>query len=176
MDHDADIDFCDSSVEPPTESTQQLDGLITGSDDQSLANADGEDAVDGSAATAGSRNVKAKISHPSSPRSREQTMDLTTDELKTEPKVEPKVEPEESGPNKVRVVVKDVAYTTYRAVLYYVSYLIVHAMTLHTQSFHTSYTLTRYCLHRSPLPSIRPSIPRRQPHYPPHPRPVLKYR
>jgi hypothetical protein len=59
-----------------------------------------------------SRNVRQKIVHPSSPRA-------------SDAQISPRgsataVEREVPGPPKLRVVVKDVAYTTYRAVLYYV--------------------------------------------------------
>jgi len=61
------------------------------------------------------RNVKQKISHPSSPRSADVA-------LKAE---QPFVIPSEKaivpGPKKMRVVIRDVAYATYKAVLYYVS-------------------------------------------------------
>ena len=117
VDHEADIDFCDSNVVHRSESEQQSQSVVAGKDDDTtLANADGERDDDGPVATAGSRNVRAKLSHPSSPRSREQVIDITED-----PMVESKAELKEPGPRKVRVIVKDVAYTTYRAVLYYVS-------------------------------------------------------
>jgi hypothetical protein len=54
------------------------------------------------------RNVRAKLSHPSSPRS-SQTVNLS-----------PRL-PELVSGSKMTVVVKDVAYSTYLALLYYVS-------------------------------------------------------
>ena len=57
------------------------------------------------------RNVRQKVSHPSSPRARN---------AQIIPRGPTLVEREVPGPPKLRVVVKDVAYTTYRAVLYYV--------------------------------------------------------
>jgi hypothetical protein len=53
------------------------------------------------------RNVQAKLSHPSSPRNNHFGLPSHQPELIM-------------GPGKLKVVVKDVAYTTYRAVLYYV--------------------------------------------------------
>lgn len=58
-----------------------------------------------------SRNVRQKLAHPSSPRARN---------AQIIPRGPTLVEREVPGPPKLRVVVKDVAYTTYRAVLYYV--------------------------------------------------------
>lgn len=58
-----------------------------------------------------SRNVRQKLAHPSSPRARN---------AQIIPRGATLVEKEVPGPPKLRVVVKDVAYTTYRAVLYYV--------------------------------------------------------
>jgi hypothetical protein len=58
-----------------------------------------------------SRNVRQKLAHPSSPRARN---------AQIIPRGPTLVEREVSGPPKLRVVVKDVAYATYRAVLYYV--------------------------------------------------------
>ncbi|KAH8114309.1 hypothetical protein DFH11DRAFT_1593744 [Phellopilus nigrolimitatus] len=65
------------------------------------------------------RNVRAKLSHPSSPRQADDTMEIDraiAEELKRTAKLG---QESVKGPRKVRVVVKDVAYTTYRAVLYY---------------------------------------------------------
>ncbi|KZT09315.1 uncharacterized protein LAESUDRAFT_723049 [Laetiporus sulphureus 93-53] len=64
------------------------------------------------------RNVRAKLSHPSSPRSEahpleQQDPDSNTIETSRE-------DPFVFGPNRIRIVVEDVAYTTYRAVLYYI--------------------------------------------------------
>jgi hypothetical protein len=72
--------------------------------------ADGDDSGEGQDGK--SRNVKQKMAHPSSPRA-------------SDVQIIPRglanvVEKEVSGPPKLRVVVKDVAYATYRAVLYYV--------------------------------------------------------
>lgn len=57
------------------------------------------------------RNVRQKLAHPSSPRAKE---------AQIIPHGPTGVEKEVPGPPKLRVVVKDVAYATYRAVLYYV--------------------------------------------------------
>jgi hypothetical protein len=59
-----------------------------------------------------SRNVRQKLAHPSSPRAR--NAQISPHRPATV------VEREVFGPPKLRVVVKDVAYMTYRAVLYYV--------------------------------------------------------
>ncbi|KAH7920470.1 hypothetical protein BV22DRAFT_1039810 [Leucogyrophana mollusca] len=62
------------------------------------------------------RNVRAKLSHPSTPRSRELALeksDVDWSILAPGPQAIP-------GPKKLRVVIRDVAYTTYRAVLYYI--------------------------------------------------------
>lgn len=59
-----------------------------------------------------SRNVRQKLAHPSSPRARNAQISPRRPTTV--------VEREVFGPPKLRVVVKDVAYTTYRAVLYYV--------------------------------------------------------
>jgi hypothetical protein len=59
-----------------------------------------------------SRNVRQKLAHPSSPRA------SIAQIIPRGPATV--VEKEALGPPKLRVVVKDVAYSTYRAVLYYV--------------------------------------------------------
>ncbi|CCM02467.1 uncharacterized protein FIBRA_04566 [Fibroporia radiculosa] len=61
------------------------------------------------------RNVRAKITHPSSPRSSRMHLD--------QPEIDycaPSREPDIPGPIKVPVVVRDVPYATFRALLYYV--------------------------------------------------------
>ncbi|KAL4080742.1 hypothetical protein J3A83DRAFT_4084952 [Scleroderma citrinum] len=65
----------------------------------------------------GERNVKRKTSHPSSPRS--VTVPLKTEPLQAQPSV-PAEKIDIPGPKKMRVVIKDVAYATYKAVLYYI--------------------------------------------------------
>ncbi|KAI0301112.1 hypothetical protein B0F90DRAFT_1719274 [Multifurca ochricompacta] len=57
------------------------------------------------------RNVRQKVVHPSSPRGRDAQVDTHVPALPVDRDV--------PGPAKLRVVVKDVAYATYRAVLYY---------------------------------------------------------
>lgn len=54
------------------------------------------------------RNVRAKLVHPSSPGNTQIDVERSPTSSET------------PGPKKSRVVVKDVAYTTYRAVLHYV--------------------------------------------------------
>ncbi len=58
------------------------------------------------------RNVRAKLSHPSSPRS----------------SPDPTSRYNTFGPPKLRVVVRDVAYSTYLAVLYYASPLLLNTL------------------------------------------------
>lgn len=117
VDHDADIDFCDSNVGHRSDSEQQSPTVVAGKDhDPTPPSGDGEHDDDTSVATPGGRNVRAKLSHPSSPRSCARDIGVTE-----EPIVEAKPQTEGPGPGKVRVIVRDVAYTTYRAVLYYVS-------------------------------------------------------
>lgn len=60
-----------------------------------------------------SRNVRPKLSHPSSPRSKDVS-------LMTDPDFSSCEAPSVPGPKKMRVIVRDVAYATYKAVLYYV--------------------------------------------------------
>jgi hypothetical protein len=76
---------------------------------ESVEPADGD--LDGEFEVRKPRNVRQKVAHPSSPRARNAQI-LARDPTH--------VEREVPGPPKLRVVVKDVAYTTYRAVLYYV--------------------------------------------------------
>jgi hypothetical protein len=81
-----------------------------------------KDTIEKDSATVGSdtetesRNVRPKLSHPSSPRNAGISFDPQEPEWQRVAKSIPLV----PGPNKTRVVVKDVAYTTYRAVLYYI--------------------------------------------------------
>lgn len=69
------------------------------------------------------RNVRAKINHPSSPRQSCRNTRRTdlSDQMDKNPFSSRHRSPR--GPSKIRVVVKDVAYSTYRAVLYYVGAL-----------------------------------------------------
>lgn len=61
------------------------------------------------------RNVRPKLSHPSSPGNSTLAFDRHEPEWQHVSRSDPL-----HGPNKLHVVIKDVAYTTYRAVLYYV--------------------------------------------------------
>ena len=77
------------------------------------------------------RNTRPKLSHPSSPRSRELALEHNEARPRS-PSVQTQsiiiqASVEVPGPRKTRVVVRDVAYTTYRAVLYYVSVHVVHS-------------------------------------------------
>jgi hypothetical protein len=87
------------------------------------------------------RNVRPKLSHPSSPGSRTLPIERQEPEwqhIKSEPL---------HGPSKLRVVVKDVAYTTYRAVLYYVSawYLVIFDRKDHHRAITDLHRHHRFC-------------------------------
>ena len=91
-----------------------------------------------------SRNVRQKIAHPSSPRaSGAQIIPRGS---------APVPEKEVPGPPKLRVVVKDVAYSTYRGVLYYVFpfFLVPFAF---LDLIISSYTRTVFVLRHCPRPS-----------------------
>ena len=71
-------------------------------------------------------HTRPKLSHPSTPRERDLALEQlesqsssTSTVRRTQVEAAP-VEPDLPGPKKTRVVIRDVAYTTYRAVLYYV--------------------------------------------------------
>ncbi|KAL7280202.1 hypothetical protein ACG7TL_006621 [Trametes sanguinea] len=86
---------------------------------------DQEDKVNESRDTMPSpRNIRPKLSHPSSPRSRDvafgQSDMLTVRSPLRRANTAPLPVPEIPGPRKVQVIVRDVAYATYRAVLYYI--------------------------------------------------------
>lgn len=68
------------------------------------------------------RNVRPKLSHPSTPRSRESPLDQQEpdDRCVSSAPSEAAANQQLDGPKRVHVVVRDVAYATYRAVLYYV--------------------------------------------------------
>ncbi|KIJ62629.1 hypothetical protein HYDPIDRAFT_182673 [Hydnomerulius pinastri MD-312] len=63
------------------------------------------------------RNVRPKLSHPSSPRSKDVSLMTEPDWSRLTVPVSKTAVP---GPKKMRVVIGDVAYATYRAVLYYI--------------------------------------------------------
>jgi len=73
------------------------------------------------------RNVGPRFSHPSSPRSKDVS-------LVTDPGFPNRVSlpPERPGPKKMQVVVGDVAYATYKAVLYYVRHHLTNSWLLLT--------------------------------------------
>ncbi|KAI0755290.1 hypothetical protein C8Q80DRAFT_1144109 [Daedaleopsis nitida] len=70
-----------------------------------------------------SRNTRQKLSHPSTPRSRELALEQQGRSCSPTPRplevTTTRLFSEGPGPKKARVVVRDVAYATYRAVLYY---------------------------------------------------------
>ncbi|KAI0669174.1 hypothetical protein C8Q78DRAFT_1042001 [Trametes maxima] len=73
------------------------------------------------------RNTRPKLSHPSSPRTQDVILEqpggnvsLLSSAIQRAPSKAESTTPEVPGPKKVRVVVRDVAYTTYRAMLYYI--------------------------------------------------------
>jgi hypothetical protein len=79
-------------------------------EDDAQISGDPEDAI---------RNVRPKLSHPSSPRNLDVALDGGEPDW-TKLSAPPDAK-EAAGPKKMRVVIRDVAYATYRAVLYYVS-------------------------------------------------------
>lgn len=109
-----DVDEATSESMP----SSQLTSNLALSDSLASLSPTTKDSVDDSA-TAGSdnetdgRNVRPKLTHHSSPGG-------GAERLEPEWQLGSKAEPV-SGPTRLHVVVKDVAYTTYRAVLYYVS-------------------------------------------------------
>lgn len=74
------------------------------------------------------RNVRPKLSHPSSPGITNQQLERPDAGWQNIP---PNFQPTDPipGPNKLHVVVKDVAYTTYLAVLHYVIFFFNMSMT-----------------------------------------------
>jgi hypothetical protein len=83
------------------------------------------------------RNVQPKLSHPSSPRSNHVALG-TSAHCWTKPTAPAEVK-EVAGPKKMRVFIRDVAYATYKAVLYYVSVVwgifgtfMTHALQIYT--------------------------------------------
>ena len=89
----------------------------------------GMDAADDHDQEQSARNTRPKLSHPSTPRTREMTLERESPRVPSSPLRAVEILPVQSppqpevtvpGPKKARVVVKDVAYATYRAVLYYV--------------------------------------------------------
>lgn len=139
------LDNDHDSLTPPPACSEQRDSMPRSDQDQNLVDdshsqkrrterenstpgAEPEDLVacedDGSQSR---RNTRPKLSHPSSPRSRE--MELNQSDAHTSPPSTNTTSPAEMattvevpGPKKAHIPVRDVAYTTYRAVLYYVCY------------------------------------------------------
>ncbi|KIJ45648.1 hypothetical protein M422DRAFT_59802 [Sphaerobolus stellatus SS14] len=87
-------------VESPTEQKTQH---VTINQDEDTDMVNDENLTESSTTLPDGRNVRPKLSHSSTPRSVQQPLERT----------------EFPGPKKTRVVVRDVAYPTYRAVLYY---------------------------------------------------------
>ncbi|KAI0357371.1 hypothetical protein OH77DRAFT_1422218 [Trametes cingulata] len=108
------------------------------------------------------RNTRPKLSHPSSPRSHE----MTLGQLEGEPEPATPVQaarpdrpkPEVPGPKKARIVVRDVAYVTYRAALYYIyTDMIVFAPLSSTFSAVSSTPSTQYGTTVASTPAALPS-------------------
>lgn len=115
-DEDDNLPTDESSLEGAIE-TENISGTATptraeSSTAEAVADPDAppEDVTSGE----GERNVKRKLSHPSSPRSATIPLTEHSPGILSENITVP-------GPKKMRVVIKDVAYVTYKAVLYYVS-------------------------------------------------------
>lgn len=81
------------------------------------------------------RNVQPKLSHPSSPRSNDVALG-TSAHCWTKPAA-PAEGKEVVGPKKMRVFIRDVAYATYKAVLYYI-YTDVIVFAPISSSFHST--------------------------------------
>ncbi|KAG2155894.1 uncharacterized protein EDB93DRAFT_1335600 [Suillus bovinus] len=82
------------------------------------------------------RNVQPKLSHPSSPRSNDVALDTNVHNW-MKPTAPAKGKEEVVGPKKMRVFIRDVAYATYRAVLYYI-YTDVIVFAPISSSFHST--------------------------------------
>jgi hypothetical protein len=106
---EADADPPNSDVEREDALDVPHDSFEPGASIAAEESADGDNG--GEAEDEKARNVRQKVAHPSSPRGGDQVFPRATT---------PAVDKEVPGPPKLRVVVKDVAYVTYRAVLYYV--------------------------------------------------------
>ncbi|TFK52200.1 hypothetical protein OE88DRAFT_1657312 [Heliocybe sulcata] len=113
LDRDADMEPDDRhprGVTPPPENEQPAE-----SEDVPMGTASGEvtsaseDWQDVDQTEPSERNVRAKLVHPSSPRTPTMQVEAASPETESVP-----------GPSKMRVVVRDVAYNTYFAVLYYI--------------------------------------------------------
>ncbi|OJT12800.1 hypothetical protein TRAPUB_10635 [Trametes pubescens] len=101
--------------DPSSQKRRAADGDTPSEGEREDAADDGEDAQ-------AQRNTRPKLSHPSSPRSREMGLEQPEApiDLVVPKPARPITVPEVPGPKKLRVIVKDVAYATYRAVLYYI--------------------------------------------------------
>ena len=107
---EADGDPPNSDVEPEDALDLPHDSLESGISVAAEEPASGDNSGEGEDERA--RNVKQKVAHPSSPRG---------GDAQVVPRgATPAMDRDVPGPLKLRVVVKDVAYVTYRAVLYYV--------------------------------------------------------
>ncbi|KAI0771134.1 hypothetical protein BD413DRAFT_551227 [Trametes elegans] len=128
-----------SALPEPQEPMHLDDGVLVSAEDFSASKrrvvseeepseGDNEHGTDDGDEQQTQRNTRPKLSHPSSPRSRDMTLDQPevppapsplkqTMSARPEPAAPDDVIP---GPKKARVVVRDVAYATYLAVLYYI--------------------------------------------------------
>jgi len=143
-DHDTDIDFCDSTIESHITAQQETQSLENGNaEDEEMTNADG-DHDNHSVATLGSKNANSKTPHLPSAHSPTSGSGHLTTACKLDSQV--------PGPRKTRVIVKDVAYTTYRAVLYYL-YTDTIAFAPLSSSFHPTALPSITSMSYSPFPS-----------------------
>ena len=129
IDHDIDEVQAEMTLESaPSSQTTMSSDIVSGADGSTIAASSTPTMiVSEDTATAGldnelddpnsNRNVRPKLSHPSSPRSRSSFVSVKHHEPGWHHVSKSDSTP---GPSKLRVVVKDVAYTTYRGVLYYV--------------------------------------------------------
>ncbi|RDX50240.1 hypothetical protein OH76DRAFT_1380865 [Lentinus brumalis] len=112
------------------------------------------------------RNIRPKLSHPSTPRSRERALEQNETEARspaTQPLPPPTGNPLVApGPKKTRVVVRDVAYSTYRAVLYYIYTDMILFAPL-SSSFLSTSSPSTVAHHTSSVVSTPAALPRETP-------------
>lgn len=136
IEDDNELDFDDSH--PGLASAGAAASLTTGS----TPPRENEETEEPGSDAEGCRNVRPKLSHPSSPRTRTPMVAHERDRSTTS---------SARGPHKMQVVIKDASYWTYRAVLYYVRLLRLY-WEIVAHRWHRS-TLTASSLHPCHLPS-----------------------